>query len=204
MAELMERYRQGHAPPVPEEAYARASREVLAEQRRKVFGRRCPDEFAVPIERQRMKAPASAVDRALSWSMTSPGLWLWSSATGQGKTRVLWELYRIAYTERGKSICELTGQQWADEVWQHHMAGTMQQLWGWLMRWDLLVLDDLDKANLTDERQARAMRELLDVLYRGRVPAVVTANRPPSWITEMLGQSAGRRAAEAFTAIRFE
>jgi hypothetical protein len=202
--ELMEGFVARSSVLVPDEAFVKASRERLVAQRTKSFFDRCPAEFAVPIDRRRMRAPAAAVDRALSWRATFPGVWLWSEASGQGKTRVLWQLYRIARVDLGKSVLERTGQQWADEVWHHHMEGKSHELWGWLARWDVLVFDDLDKVNIDDQRQVRALREVFDLIRRERMPAVVTTNRPPEWVESAMGGSAERRVVESFTAIRFE
>lgn len=187
-----------------EKALEGVNREILTRDRAKWFEERCPEEFKGAFVPERSRAPHVALQQAMLWRGAFPGVWLWSNATGQGKTRMMWTLVRVARVDLGRSILEYTGQQWADEFWRHHMDGKADELWGWLKRWDVLVLDDVDKINVGDVRQQRALREFFDVIYRERKPAIVTANKPPSWIAETLGQSAERRVAESFTAIRFE
>jgi hypothetical protein len=189
--------------PVPEESYERGRREILAAQRLKSFTDRCPARFLEPFDLRRLPARPDVVRTALAWQGTHPGLWMWSQETGQGKTRVMWQLIRKARVDLGLSCYEWTGQQWADDLWRHWMEGSADQLWWWLNRWDVLCIDDVDKINLSDVRQQRALREFFDLIYREQKPAIITANRPPSWIVDTLGNSAERRVLESFTALHF-
>jgi len=192
------------AVPVPEERFAAASAQILRAQREEAWKRYCPREFQEVIDPARMGAPPGAVRRALAWRCTFPGLWLWSERPGQGKTRTLWALARRARIELGRRVCTYTGQQWADDYWHHHMDGRSDELWGWLRRWDFLALDDVDKVNLADGRQQRALRELFDLIYRERMPCICTANVPIGWVAETLGASAARRVAESCEEIGYE
>lgn len=206
LCELIQRIETGSASgtPISVDSDARAMAEILARQRLEWFRDRCPLEFQAPLCLEKMPAPRSVAMKALSWDVAFPGLWLWSTRSGQGKTRTMWALVKVARIEKGRQIYAYTGQQWADEFWRHHMDGTADELWGWLKRWDVLVLDDVDKINVSDVRQQRALRELFDLIYRERMPCLVTSNRPIAWLTEVLGASAERRVRDSFAEISFD
>lgn len=174
----------------------------VKEQRLARFKELCPAEFREPIDRRRLPN-LKAWDEADAWAGTYPGLWLWSTVTGRGKTRMAWRLLGRLHVKHGKQIIKSSGQQLAETYFEFHMDGDPRGFYRWLLRFDIILIDDLDKVDLSDRRYVRMMRELFDELYARRTAVVVTANEPIAFFSTVAGESCARRMNEVCREIPF-
>lgn len=177
-------------------------KEYLRIQRLARFKELCPAEFREPIDRRRLPN-LKAWDEADAWAGTHPGLWLWSNATGGGKTRMAWRLLGRMHVKHGKYIIKTSGQQLAEAYFEFHMDGDPRGFYRWLLRFDIILIDDLDKIDLSDRRYVRMMRELFDEFYTSRKAVVVTANEPIAFFSTVAGESCVRRMREVCREIPF-
>ncbi|PAW75152.1 MAG: hypothetical protein B9S38_02380 [Verrucomicrobiia bacterium Tous-C4TDCM] len=176
--------------------------EYVREQRMAIFKELCPAEFRAPIDRT-LLPNLKAWDEADAWSGTHPGLWLWSHGTGRGKTRMAWRLLGRLHVRHGRQIVKASGQQLAEKYFEHHMDGDPRGFYRWLLRFDTILIDDLDKVDLRDRRYVRMIRELFDELYARRKPVVVTSNEPIAFFRKIAGESCARRMHEVCNEIPF-
>ena len=171
------------------EAYnVRRSSEVLREQRLARFNDLCPAQFRERIRRE-LLPNLTAWDAADAWTGGHPGIWLWSAATGLGKTRMLWRHLGRMHVEHGRSILKLSGQAMAEEYFRLHMDGKPGDFYRWLEQSDLIFLDDLDKIDFSNPRSPRMLRETFDKFYEAKKPVLVTANEPIAWFGSTLGET---------------
>jgi hypothetical protein len=175
---------------------------ALRAQRLERFREQCPAEFRKPINAA-LLPNIRAWEKADAWAGGYPGIWLWSHATGRGKTRMAWRQFGRLHVEHGKQIIKATGQALAEEYFAAHMDGQPRSFYRWLMRADLIVIDDADKIDLSDRRYVRMVRELFDELYAHRKPAIVTANEPIAWFAKNCGESCARRMREVCAEVEF-
>lgn len=191
-------------PTVPlteAEEVARTKAEIRS-QRLAAFKSNCPVEFRKPIDRALIPNLA-AWDQADKWNGSHPGIWIWSLETGRAKSRMLWRQFGRLHVECGRSVLKITGQALAEEYFAYHMSGHPRAFYGWVMGYDVVMLDDLDKMDLDDKRAPRMCRELFDELYSHRRPALVTANEPIAHFQKRIGESTSRRMNEVCTEIKF-
>lgn len=181
-----------------EEAF---TREAVRRQRIEFFRTHCAPEFQKTIDRALIKNP-SAWDLADKWDESS-GLFIWSHESGRGKTRMAERLRWRAYVNRGKENRCLTGQELGERYFHAHMEGDPRAFYRWLLHYDFLVLDDIDKVNLSDPRSPRVLRELFDELYRTKKPVIVTSNEPIDYFAKTVGESCARRMREVCREIQF-
>lgn len=174
---------------------------LLADQRMERFKALCPLEFQQPIDRARLPNLV-AWDEADAWSGEAPGLWLWSHETGRGKTRMAWRQFGRAHVRKGQYVLKATGQSLCESYFEAHMDGDPRAFYRRMLQPDLLIIDDLDKAEIT-ERNRRAIRELFDELYSHRKAVIVTSNEPIEFFNAGLGESCVRRMREVCREIRF-
>lgn len=192
----------GAVPCQTESEIEERTRQIRRTQRLARFSELCPAQFRKRIDRS-LLPNLSAWDQADGWDGTFPGLWLWSHATGRGKTRMAWRLYGRHHVDRGKSIIKATGQALAEEYFGYHMDGDPRGFYRWLHRGEILVIDDLDKVDYDDRRYGRMIRELFDEIYSHQWPVIVTANEPIEHFGAVLGASAVRRMRESTREIAF-
>jgi chromosomal replication initiation ATPase DnaA len=175
--------------------------EALRAQRLERFQDLCPVEFRQKIDRSKLPNLA-AWDSADAWNMQAPGLWLWSTETGRGKSRMAWRLFGRAHVQHGRHVLKTSGQSLAESYFEDHMDGDPRRFYRRALAPDILIIDDIDKAEVS-ERNRRALRELWDELYSHRKAVIVTANRPIEWFAKDFGPSAVRRMREICTEIKF-
>lgn len=175
--------------------------EAVRAQRTERFRALCPEEFYQKIDRSLLPNLA-AWDLADAWNLAAPGLWLWSHETGKGKSRMAWRLFGRAHVSLGKYVLKASGQSLCENYFEAHMDGDPRRFYRRMLEPDILVIDDLDKAEIT-ERNRRAIRELFDDLYSHRKAVVITANEPIEWFRASLGESCVRRMNEVCREIKF-
>ena len=175
---------------------------AIREQRMAHFKELCPPEFLKPIDRSLLPV-LRAWDESDAWAGSTPGVWLWSRETGQGKTRMAWRQFGRLHVNHGKHCLKATGQALAEEYFTYHMDGEPRAFYRWLARCDVLFIDDIDKIDLQDRRYCRMLRELFDELYAARKPVCVTSNEPISYFAKFCGESCCRRMREVAREIHF-
>lgn len=173
----------------------------LTAQRLARFKELCPAEFRKPIDRALVANPA-AWDEADAWNGAHPGLWLWSHETGRGKSRMAWRQFGRGHVRHGKFTIKASGQSLCEDYFAAHMDGEPRAFYKRVLRADLLIIDDLDKAEW-NERNKRTVRELFDELYAHQKAVIVTANEPIAWFADVIGPSCVRRMAEVCREINF-
>lgn len=174
---------------------------LVREHRMERFKEQCPAEFLQRIDRTKLPN-LKAWDEADAWQIVSPGLWLWSHASGRGKTRMAWRTFGRAHVEQGRHVLKCSGQSLVEEYFECHMLGDPRSFYRRVLSAELLIIDDLDKAEFS-ERNRRALRELWDELYSRRKAVLVTANEPIAWFVGPLGESCVRRMREVCREIPF-
>lgn len=190
------------AAPKTEEEEQASVRAYIRAQRMETFRSQCPAEFCKAIN-PALIPNLAAWDKADAWTGTFPGIWLWSHATGRAKTRMLWRQFGRLHVDHGKAILKVTGQALAEEYFGYHMAGEPRAFYAWVRRYDVVMLDDLDKMDLDDKRAPRMCRELFDELYSWHKPVLVTANEPIAHFQKRIGDSTGRRMANVCAEVAF-
>lgn len=174
---------------------------VVRESRMNRFREVCPAEFRKNIDRA-MLPNLAAWDEADAWSMSSPGIFLWSHASGKGKSRMAWRIFGRAHVELGKHVLKCSGQSLVEDYFECHMDGEPRNFYRRMLAPEILIIDDFDKAEFS-ERNRRAIRELWDELYANRKAVVVTSNEPIEWFIKPLGESCVRRMREVCREIAF-
>jgi hypothetical protein len=178
------------------------SRDLIQKSRLDYFNTMCPREFCSPIDRTLLRN-LNAWDEANKWTPGEyPGIWLWSPETGLGKTRMLWKKVGQAVVS-GKRYIFITGIHLGEWYYECFRDGEPLKFYGRFRNHDVVMLDDLDKYPVDDERAARALRELWDNFYRNHVSVIVSANEPPEFMQERIGHSAYRRITEVCQPIQF-
>lgn len=179
-------------------------RQFIRAQRMEAFKSLCPAEFRPKIDRALIKNLA-AWDEADAWAGAHPGIWIWSHETGHAKSRMLWRQFGRLHVERGKAVLKITGQALAEEYFAHHMAGHPRAFYHWVMAYDIVMIDDIDKMDLdaNNARAPRMCRELFDELYAHHKPVLVTANEPIEHFQKRIGDSAARRMSSVCREIKF-
>lgn len=190
------------APAGPVDLEAR-SKELIQEHRLKDFMSRCPAEFRSKID-PALLPNLAAWEGADRWTPGEfPGLWLWSDETGRGKTRMLWRKIGQAAVRLGLRHIYTTGAHLGEWQYESYRDGKPTEFHQRFRNQDVVFLDDLDKYPLTEERAARPFRELWDFFYTKHISVLVSANEPPEFIKDCVGQSAYRRVQEVCRAVRF-
>lgn len=177
---------------------------LVRASRLNAFKSNCPPEFRKPIDRAKIPSLASW-DAADAWNGTCPGLWLWSHESGRAKTRMLWRQFGRMHVERGMSILKISGQSLGEEYFRYHMEGEPRAFYRWIMKYDVVMLDDLDKIDFEagGKRTPRALRELFDGFYENHKPVLVTSNEPIDFFQSRIGLSGARRINEVCKEIKF-
>jgi predicted ATPase len=195
----------GPPPPVielsEEERAAKVKAEILA-QRLEKFKEQCPEQFRAKIKPELLPNLA-AWNEADKWFGTFPGLWLWSEQTGRGKTRMLWRKFGVLHVERGRTVLKISGQALAEEYFRYHMEGDPRSFYRWVTRYDVVMIDDLDKVDMSDRRAPRMLRELFDEFYSHKSVVLVTANEPIRYFEGVIGESTSRRMRAVVAEIQF-
>jgi len=168
------------------------SRALVKASRLSDFKASCPMQFKKKIDRALIRNLA-AWDQADQWQMKFPGVWLWSSSTGEGKSRMAWRLLGRAFCEYQKTYVAITGQKLAEIYFGYHMEGNPADFYRWFRRHDIVLIDDIDKCDLTVPRNGPMLREVFDVIYQYEIPVIVTSNEPISYFQKRLGESTNRR-----------
>lgn len=194
------------APPVAQDAKTEAApydpSALARKSRLGQFRGICPDEFFAKIDETKIPN-LKAWHEADAWTGSHPGLWLWSPETGRAKTRMLWRQFGRLFVERNRRCIKITGQALAEEYFSYHMDGDPTGFYRWILGHDVVMLDDLDKMDLSDKRAPRMCRELFDKAYESHKPLLVTANEPIAHFQQRLGDSTSRRMAAVCREIRF-
>jgi chromosomal replication initiation ATPase DnaA len=167
-------------------------RQLVRTQRMDAFKSNCPDEFMHKIDRT-LLPNLEAWDKADAWAGTFPGIWLWSHCTGKGKTRMLYRQFGRLHVEQGKAVIKISGQALAEEYFAYHMKGEPRSFYSWMNRYDVVMIDDIDKIDLEDRRAPRMCRELFDEFYSKHKSVLVTANEPIEHFQKRIGDSTSRR-----------
>lgn len=182
------------------------TRKILEKQRLERFLATCPAEFRKPINRA-LIANLSAWDRADLWSGEFPGVWIWSAETGRCKTRMLWRKFGQLHVKHGKTILKSSAQNLCEEYFSFHMDGDPRAFYRWVLKHDVVMIDDADKIDVRDQakdvRSGRMFRELFDELYANNRPTLVTANKRIDHFEKTLGESAARRMRAVCVEIEF-
>lgn len=187
---------------VKNESSEDAVKKCVREQRFSRFREICPAEFAKKIDRSRIKN-LDAWDDADKWEGAFPGLWIWSHETGLGKTRMLWRKFGHLHVNLGRVIVKSSGQNLVERYFEYHMDGNPSAFYGWLLRHEVVMIDDIDKVDLDDKRARQMMRELFDRMYEANKLILVTANEPIAEMERRLGLSGGRRMRELCREVHF-
>lgn len=185
----------------------------IKRQRMESFHKSCPEEFHQAIDRTKIKN-LKAWDEADKWDITAPGIWIWSHATGEAKTRMLWRKFGQAHVEKGLTVQRTTGLNLAEEYHDCYKRNTTSLFYRMICATDVVMFDDLDKMRLPEDgqgyaereeasRNARMLRELFDTFYEEHTQVLVTANEPISWFADRIGESAERRMRAVCTEIKF-
>ena len=190
------------AIPLTQEQEAERVRLYVRTQRMEAFKTSCPAEFRAKIDRARIPN-LDAWDRADAWTGSHPGIWLWSHETGHAKSRMLWRQFGRLHVERGKAVLKISGQALAEQYFGYHMSGNPRAFYHWVMAYDVVMLDDLDKIDLDDKRAPRMCRELFDEFYAHQKPVLVTANEPIAHFQKRVGESTSRRMSEVCAEVKF-
>lgn len=193
-----------HQPTIPatqkeEDAKVRA---FIRSQRMMAFKASCPAEFRRAINRD-LIPNLPAWDEADAWTGTHPGVWLWSAATGRAKSRMLWRQFGRLHVEHGKAVLKISGQALAEEYFSFHMDGEPRSFYHWVMAYDIVMIDDIDKIDIADKRAPRMLRELFDQLYEHQKPVLCTANEPIEHFQKRIGDSTARRMSAVCREIQF-
>lgn len=186
---------------------------IVRDQRMTRFKEFCPKQYRVPIDRDKIRNLA-AWDKADEWNGSHPGCWLWSHDTGEAKTRMLWRKFGQLHVQQGRVVCRVTGAALAEEYHDAFQKSRTSAFYAELTKYDILMLDDLDKMPLPRdgigyaevdqaERNARMLREVFDKLYENLTPVLVTANEPIAWFGARVGPSTDRRMREVCAEIEF-
>lgn len=162
----------------------------------------CPVRFQEKIDRTKIPNLA-AWDEADKWRGEHPGVWLWSAETGEAKTRMLWRKFGQLHVDDGKTVLRMTGQMMGESYFAAHMKGEPGDFYRLLTRYNVVMLDDLDKVDLSNERTPRMLRESFDRFYENKTPVLVTANKPIEWFAGKIGESGARRMRETCREIAF-
>lgn len=192
---------QAPVPLTPEEEEAKV-RAFVRKQRMDKFKESCPSEFRQVINRDLIPNLA-AWDDADAWDGKHQGIWIWSHETGHAKSRMLWRQFGRLHVEHGKACLKVSGQALAEEYFGYHMAGEPRAFYAWILAYDVLMIDDLDKMDLDDKRAPRMCRELFDLCYEKRKPVLVTANEPIEHFQKRIGDSTARRMSSVCREIKF-
>jgi hypothetical protein len=199
--------------PISEEEERERIRQLIRSQRLERFNEFCPTEFRQKIDES--KIPNLAAWRAAdSWTGNHPGLWLWSSDTGEAKTRMLWRKYGQLHVEQGKTIVRIGGVNLSEAYAEAYFASKTDLFYSRFSKMAVVMLDDLDKIPLMEhgigykekeiaDRNTRMLHQLFNHFYEWRKPVLVTANQNIAWFQERLGESAARRIRSVCTEIDF-
>ncbi len=201
------------AQDVPREPVRFDATAYVRQQRLERFKEFCPAEFREKIDRTRIPNLA-AWDEADVWRGDHPGLFIWSHDTGLAKSRMLWRKFGQLHVEHGKTVVRVTGLNLSEEYHDAYHHNKTSEFYSGLMRFGVVMLDDLDKMPLPELRQgfaqhanadrnARMLREIFDRFYQHHTPVLVTANEPMTWFEERIGASGGRRMREVCREIAF-
>lgn len=190
------------AAPLTQDEEVERVRQMVRAQRMDAFKSNCPEEFLSKIDRERLPN-LEAWDAADAWNGRFPGVWLWSHVTGKGKTRMLYRQFGRLHVEQGKAVVKITGQQLAEEYFAYHMKGEPRAFYAWLNRYDVVMIDDIDKLDMDDRRAPRMCRELFDEFYTKHKAVLVTANEPIAHFQKRIGDSTARRMNAVCTEIGF-
>lgn len=180
----------------------RATRRCVAEERLGWFVERCPAEFCQAIDRAKIPN-LRAWDEADEWRGGHPGLWLWSHETGRAKTRMLWRKFGELYIHAGLRVMRMSGVEFGEEYFRFHMDGEPRDFYRHFDKADVVMLDDLDKIDLTAERNRLALREAFDRFYEVHKAVLVTANEDIGYFEQQLGASCARRMRAVCREIKF-
>ncbi len=167
------------------------------------WNRVCP---SAPSDTQPHRLPSpTKLQRVLGWKYGPKGLVL-HGATGQGKTRCLYELLRREFRE-GRTICVL------DHASAYRYGEAYEQGPGAARHWiehrckvDILALDDLFKAKLTDSFE-QAIFTIISQRTERQLPVLLTTNDVGTTLEGRMSKDRGpalvRRLREFCEAIAF-
>jgi len=156
----------------------------LAEERRRKWQKRCPPCYA-ETDVNRLPLPHLA-SRVLSWRYGPRGLLL-HGATGLGKSRCAWLLLRREYLA-GRIVRVLNCEAGIEFAARYaDGTGAAAQWIDLASRADLLLLDDVFKAKLTDSFEA-ALFTIVATRGEGLLPILVTTNDAPDSLAARLSQ----------------
>lgn len=186
---------------------------IIRRQRLDAFHRQCPPEFHVAIDEAKLPN-LQAWKESDAWHGDFPGLWLWSKATGMGKTRMLWRKFGELHVQRGMSVQRTTGLNLAEEYHDAFNRNQTANFYRAICCVQVVMMDDLDKMPLPERnlgfgatehaaRNARMLRELFDTFYEEHTRVVVTANQPIAWFAQRIGESAERRMRAVCVEVNF-
>jgi DNA replication protein DnaC len=188
----------------PETEADRAEREkavrgLLRADRFAGFKRVCPEEFAGRIDRARLKNPA-AFDAVAKWDGSFPGP-LAHGPTGGSKTRAAWSALARMIIEDGKTLVWFPVSRLIEKI---EAVENPDEFYRAQRRFDLLLVDDLDKINWQFESQTSTIFQFYDWVYREHRPCVTTTNKDRKWWADKMGDAFARRLFDdAHRAIAF-
>jgi hypothetical protein len=199
--------------PLTEQEEAERTRQLVRQQRIDRFNEFCPVEFRQKIDEA--KIPNLAAWRAAdSWNGAHPGLWLWSTNTGEAKTRMLWRKYGQLHVDQGKTVLRISGVNLSEAYTEAYHNSKTEYFYSRFAKMAVVMLDDIDKIPLSEEMQSykekemaerntRMLHQLFNMFYEWRKPVLVTANQNIAWFHERIGDSGARRIRSVCTEIEF-
>lgn len=196
-----------HVCPECSERHAEADQRTVSERashyRTLLWNQICPLIFQI-TEPARLPQPTK-LEKAMQWQYGPKGLIL-HGASGKGKSRIAWEVLKREFLS-GRSIAVL------DSVFSYDYSSKFASSPADASRWiehktavDLLLLDDVLKAKLTDSVE-QALFAIVNSRTECGLPIITTTNDTGDTLTERMSPDRGpallRRLREFSTSISF-
>lgn len=164
----------------------------------------CEAEFMQRIDRARLLKPA-AFDEVADWDGAFPGP-LAFGPTGTAKTRAAWSALGRLFVRDNRAYAWFPVKRLITEFTRFESKDLADEFFKWYgpSRFQVLMVDDLDKINWQFESESAVLFQFYDWIYRCRIPCITTTNKDRKWWTEHAGDAFVRRLFdEAHNAVQF-
>jgi DNA replication protein DnaC len=192
-------------PPETPEERADRERRIIAQgeaDRLASFRKICPPEFMERVNRARL-TDGEAFDQVAAWSGKFPGI-IASGPTGSAKTRSCWSALGRLNVREGRSFAWFPVKRMVTEFQKFESKDLADEFWKWYSKWEILVVDDLDKINWQFNSEPAALFQFYDWIYREKRPCLTTTNHGRNWWSDKMGDAFARRLFDdAHVAVNF-
>jgi DNA replication protein DnaC len=164
--------------PILEERKRKEEEEDLKSYKAYEWSYFCPPIY---LETDLSLLPKEQLKAATEWKPKGGKGLLLHGTTGKGKTRVAWEVLRLAYFKTPRDwylrekIVALTAAQFSRQSSDHAAGGKSEQWANRLCGAPWLMIDDLGKGRLT-ERNESDLFDILDQRFAYKRPVIITTN----------------------------